>query len=84
MMMFAPNTLVRYKEGAQREEEEEGGRRKAGSTGTLTPGADAPIGATRTGVSAAKNKRKHGRWCGVQIHRREGQREPGTSHILSQ
>ena len=43
MMMFAPNSLVRQKEGAQGEEEEEaGGRRKAGSTGTPTPGADAP------------------------------------------
>ena len=28
-----------------------GGQRRAGSTGTPTPGADAPIGPTRSGVS---------------------------------
>ena len=36
-----PNSLVRQKEGAQGvEEKEAGGRRKAGSTGTPTPGAE--------------------------------------------
>ena len=45
MMMFAPNYFVRQKEGAQGEGEEEAkSRRKAGSTGTPTPGADAPTG----------------------------------------
>ena len=52
MMMIVPNSLVRQREGAKEEEEEEaGGRRKAGSTGIPTPGADAPIGPTRSGVS---------------------------------
>ena len=63
MMIFAPNSLVRQKEGAQGEEEEEaevGGRRKAGSTGTPTLGADVPTGPTQSGVSDEKNRRKHG------------------------
>ena len=71
MMMIARNSLVRRKEGAQGEEEEEArGGRKAGSTGTPTPGADAPIRPSRLGVSDARNRRKHGRWCGVLIHKR--------------
>ena len=38
--MIATNSLVRQKEGAQREEEEEaGGRKKGGPTGNPTPGA---------------------------------------------
>ena len=41
--MFAPNSLARQKGGA-------GGQRKAGWTGTLTPGADAPIGPTRSEI----------------------------------
>ena len=51
--MFALNSLVRQKEGAQGEEEEEEaeGRRKAGSTRTLTPGAYSPTGPTQSGVS---------------------------------
>ena len=70
-MIFAPNSLVRQKEGAQWEEEEEaGGRRKAGSIGTPTPGADDPTGSIQSGVSDARNRKKHGRWCGVLIHRR--------------
>ena len=49
-MMFAPNTLVCQKEGSQGEEKEEaGGWRNAGVTGTPTPGANAPIGLTRSG-----------------------------------
>ena len=59
--MFAPNSLICQKEEAQGEDEEEvGGRRKAGSTGTSTPGADAPTGSTQSGVSDARNRRKHG------------------------
>ena len=69
--IFDPNSLVRQKKGAQGEEEEEArGGRKAGSTGTPTPGADAPIRPSRLGVSDARNRRKHGRWCGVLIHKR--------------
>ena len=69
MMIFAPNSLVRQ-EGAQGEEEEEaGGRRKAGSTGFPTPGADLPTGPTLSGVSDARNRRNHELWCGVLIHR---------------
>ena len=44
-MKFAPNSLVRQKKVTQEEEEEEeeaGGQKKAGSTGTPTPGGDAP------------------------------------------
>ena len=60
MMIVAPNYLVRWKKGTPGEEEEEaGGRRKAGSTGTPTPGADAPTGPTQSGVSDARNRRKH-------------------------
>ena len=71
MMMFAPNSLVRQKEGAQGEEEEEAGdRSKASSTGTPTAGAGTPTGPTQSGVSDARNRRKHGRSCGALIHRR--------------
>ena len=71
MLIFAPNSVVHQKEGSQGEEEEEAeGLRYAGSTETPTPGADAPIGPTRSVVSDASNRRKHGRWCGVSIHRR--------------
>ena len=70
-MMVAPNSLVRQKEGAQgKEEEEAGGRRRIGSVETKTPGADAPTGPTQSGVSDARNRRRHGWWCGVPIHRR--------------
>ena len=71
MMMFSPDSFVRQMEGAQGEEEEEaGGRRMAGSTGTPTPSVDVPTGLTWSGVSDARNRRKHGWWCGVVIHRR--------------
>ena len=71
MMMIAPNPLVRQKEGAQWEEEEEAGdRRKAGSIGNPKRGADAPIGPTWSGVSDARNEKKHGHWCGIPIHMR--------------
>ena len=39
-------------------------------TGTPTPGADAPTGPAQSGVSDARNKRKHGQWCEALIHRR--------------
>ena len=66
MMIIAPNSLFRQKEGAQAEKEEEAGdRRKAGQIGTLMPGPDALTGAIRSGVSDARNRRKHGRWCGA-------------------
>ena len=60
------------KEGRKEEEKEEevGGRRKAGSTGTATPGVDAPTGPTQSGMFDVRNRRKHGRWCGVLIDRR--------------
>ena len=71
MMVFDHNSLVRQKKGAQGEEEEEvGGGRKADLTGTPTPDADAPIGPTWSRVSDARNRRKHGRWCGKLIRRR--------------
>ena len=66
--MIAPDSLVRQKEEVQGEEEEGAAvQRKAGSTGTPTPGADAPTDPTRSGVSDAMTMRKHGRWCGVLI-----------------
>ena len=38
MMMFAPEFLLRQNEGAKgKEQEESGGQRKSGSTGTPTP-----------------------------------------------
>ena len=72
-MIISPSFLVRQKEGAQGEEEEEdqvGGQRKRGPTGTPTPGADAPTGPTQSGVSDARNRRRYGWWCGAPIHRR--------------
>ena len=60
MMIVAPNSLVRQ-EGAQGEEKEEaGGRRRLGSIGTPTPGTKAPTGPTQSGVSDARNRRRHG------------------------
>ena len=55
MMIFPLKSLPLEGEGSR------GGRKKAGSTGTPTPGADAPIGPTQSGVSDLRNKRKHGR-----------------------
>ena len=48
MTMIAPNSLVRQKEGFQREDEA-GDQRKGGPTGTSTSGADTPTGPTRLG-----------------------------------
>ena len=71
MMMIVPNCLARQKEGTQGEQEEEAeDRRMGGQTGTSTPGADVPTGPTQPGVSDARNRRKHGWWYGVLIHRR--------------
>ena len=71
VMMIAHKSLVNHKEGAQGEEEEEAaGRRRVGSVGTPTPGADAPTGPTQSGVSDARNRRRHRWWCGAPIHRR--------------
>ena len=52
MIMIAPNSLVRQKEKAQGEEETWSKKE------TPTPGADAPIGPTRSGVTDARNRRK--------------------------
>ena len=82
MMMTAPNSLVCQKKGAQGEEEEAGNRSKGGPTGTPTPGAGTPTGPTRSDVSDARNRRRHGRWCGVPLHRRSrGARD--QSHPLT-
>ena len=57
MMVIAPNSLARQKKGSQWEEEQEaGGRRKRGPTGTPTPGADAPTGPDR-GVGCEEQKK---------------------------
>ena len=56
MMIIAPNSLVRQKEGAQGEGA--GGRRMGGLIGTPTPGADALTGPNWSGVSDARNRRK--------------------------
>ena len=62
-MVIVPNSLVRH-EGAQREEE-------GGPTGIPTPDAEAPTVPTRSGVSDAKNRRKHGRLYGIPVYRRD-------------
>ena len=51
MMMVSHNSFVRQKERTQGEEAEGGGF--------------GPIDPTRSGLSDAKNRRKHGRWCRV-------------------
>ena len=57
--MIAPNSLVRQKEEAQgMEEEGAGGQRKGGTTGIPTPGADAPIGPTWSGVFDVRSREK--------------------------
>ena len=72
MIIFAPNSLVRLKEEVQGQEEEEaGGRRKAGSTGAPTPSEDASTGPTQSGVSDARNRRRHG-WCPIPSRGRGG------------
>ena len=53
------------------EEEEVGGRRKGGQTGTPTPGTDAPTGLILSEVSDARNRRKYGQSCGVSLHSRD-------------
>ena len=55
---------------SKEEEEEAGGRRKGGPTGTPKLGVDVPTGPTGSGVSGARHRRKHRRWCGVPLHRR--------------
>jgi len=68
LIMIAPNSLVRQKKGAQGEEEGAGDRRKRGQIRTPTPGADAPTDPTQSGVSDARSRRKHERWCGEVCH----------------
>jgi len=58
--MIAPNSLFRQTVGDHGEEEEEtGSQRKGGTTGTPTPGADAPTGLILSAVSNVRNRRKH-------------------------
>ena len=58
MKMIAPNSLLRKnKEAEGAEEEEAGDRRKAGQTGF-------------PGVLDARNRKKHGLWCAVPLHRK--------------
>ena len=73
MMIVAPDSLVRRKEGAQGEKKaEEVGRRKAGSI--VTPdarrGRSDRSNSVRTlrGVGCEEQE-KHARWCGAPIHR---------------
>ena len=61
MMIVAPNSIVRQEVAQVGEEEETEGRRKAGSIGTPTLGADAPTGPTQSGVSDARIMRKYKR-----------------------
>ena len=71
MIMIASNSLARQKDGVQEEGEEEAGdRRKGGQTGTPVSGTDAPTGPFRSGVSDARNRRKHGRSYGIPIYRK--------------
>ena len=60
MMMIAPNSLDRQKEGVQGEGQEEvEDQRKRGQTGIPTSVADDPTSLSRSGVSDARSKRKH-------------------------
>ena len=68
MMIIIPNYVVRQKEGAQGDEAV--GRIKVGPTGTPIPGTEAPTGPTQSGVLDVRNKRKHGRWYEVPLHRK--------------
>ena len=43
------------------------GLRRGEPIETPTPGTNAPTGPTRSGVSDARNRRKHERWCGDQF-----------------
>ena len=65
MMMIAPNSLARQKEGVQEKgeegvqekgEEEAGDQRKGSQTGTQTSGADAHTGLSRSGVLDGASK----------------------------
>ena len=67
IMMIAPNSLARQKEGFQGEEEEAGDQRKGGQIGTPTPCVDTLTDLSRSGVLHATNKRNHGRWYGVPL-----------------
>ena len=63
--------LVHLEEGAQGEEEEKAGRRRrVSSIGTPTPGAVAHTGSTQSGLTDARNRKKHGWWCGAPIHKK--------------
>ena len=71
MMMTASNSLVRKNEEAQGEKEKKaGGRRKGCPTGTPMPGAYVPTGPLKSGLSDARNRRKHGRLCGAPLQRK--------------
>ena len=71
MIMVAPNSFTRKREGVQKEGEEEmGDHRKGSQTGISTSGANAPTGLSRSEVLDARNKKKHGRWYGVPFHRK--------------
>ena len=59
--MIAPESLVCQKKGAEGEEEEARGQRKAGPTGTPMRSADSSIGQTWSGASEEWSSRKHGR-----------------------
>ena len=73
MMMITPNPLVRQKEGAHGEEEKEAGYMRS-KKGIIDRNSDArcgrSVGPTQSEVSDARDKRKHGGWCGFLIHRR--------------
>ena len=47
-----------------------GDKRKGGQTGTPMLGADVSTDPYRLGVMDARNRRKHGQWCKVLLHRK--------------
>jgi len=69
-MMIASNSLVRQKEGAQRERGGRGGRSKKGRTDR---NSDARCGRTYSFNSVngvgCEEQEKHGRWCGAHVNR---------------
>ena len=78
IMMIAPSSLACQKEG----EEEAGDQRKGVKLGTSASGTDVPTGISLSVALNVRNRRKHGRWYGVSLHRK-GRGGLGISPILS-
>ena len=72
-MMIAPNSLAHQRDGVQRDGEEEAGYQRKVAKQELRGqvwSVDVPTGLSRSGVVAARNRRKHEGWYGVLLHRK--------------